>query len=99
MVDISTNLTTKNIIIAVIIILIIGICWYVLKKKNNQICDIKGFWESPKDFCNESGLEFMCFLINGKDSYILAYNTDKKPIINTLCTENTGITIIFKKFN
>ena len=33
MVDISTNLTTKNIIIAVIIILIIGICWYVLKKK------------------------------------------------------------------
>ena len=76
------NITTKNIIVAIIIILIIGICWYVLKKKNDQICDIKGFWESPKDFCNESGLEFMCFLINSKDSYILAYNTDKKPIIN-----------------
>jgi uncharacterized protein YutD len=76
-------------IIVVLIVLIISTyCSYIMGKYNNEMSNLRGFWETDKTFNDESGISVFTMYIgkykNGSyPVYLLMVDTDENILINT----------------
>ena len=71
-----------KIIIIIYIILLVAISIAIQNMYNNTL---NGFWEADSSFCEEAGLNSMCFYINDNKCYLLFIDEDSNILINQDC--------------
>jgi hypothetical protein len=76
-------------VIVVVILMIISLCSsYRYGKYNAELSLLRGFWESNKEFNDESGLKSFTMYIGEKDCgeypiYLLMVDSEEKILVNT----------------